>query len=217
MAVFLYYLFFTKINAMKSVLFLIVLFSCNAVYSQDPNTVMIFIKEESSQLEFMLSNEVIQMSELLEESGIEVTTSTVSGKPLKAGAVSFTPDLKLKQVDIDDYDGFIIPCMVSDAMAEETVNFVKAVAKHDKPIAAQVASVYLLAEAGALKGKKYALYADQSDKDSFDESTYGGNGVIKDGKIITSGGCPWAEHNNRGKDRTAELTQTLIDLLNEER
>lgn len=201
---------------MKSVLFLIVLFTCITTYSQDANKVLIFIKEESSQLEYMLANEVVEMKEMLEDAGFDVTTSTVSGKQLKADSFSLTPDLKLNQVIIDDYDGYIIPCMVVDDTTEETVNFVKSIAQKDKPIAAQVASVYLLAEAGVLEGKKYALYSDQSEKSEFEGSVYGGNGVVQDGKVITSGGCPWAEHKNRGTDRTAELTQSFIDVVNAE-
>lgn len=199
---------------MKSILLLIVLFSAYTSSSQDANKVLIFIKEESSQLEFMLTNEVRKMSELLEESGFEVTTSTVSGKELITSSVKLTPDLKLEQVNIDDYDGFIIPCMIVDTTTQETIRFVQAVAKRDKPIAAQVASVYLLAKAGILEGKKYALYSDQSDKSDFKSSVYSGNGVVQDGKVITSGGCPWMEHRNRGKDGTAELTQTLINVIN---
>lgn len=201
---------------MKSVLFLVVLFSCYISYYQDANKVLVFIKEESSQLEYMLANEVLKMNEMLEESGFEVTTATVSGKELNTGSVSLTPDLRLDHVNIDDYDGFIIPCMVVDITTPETVNFVKSIAKQDKPIAAQVASVYLLAEAGVLEGKKYALYSDQSDKSDFKGSVYGGNGVVQDGKVITSGGCPWSAHKNRGKDRTAELTQSFMDILNAE-
>lgn len=199
---------------MKIVLFFIVLFSFHTSYSQDANKVLIFIKEGSSQLEYMLKNEVAKMSEMLEESGFEVTTATISGKDLISGSVSLTPDLKLNQVNIDDYDGFIIPCMVVDTTTQETINFVKSIAEKDKPIAAQVASVYLLAEAGVLDGKKYALYSEQSDKIDFKGSVYAGNGVVQDGAVITSGGCPWMEHKNRGKDRTAELTQSFISVVN---
>ncbi len=198
---------------MKITLFFIAFLTCYTSYSQDANKVLILIKEESSQLEFMLENEALKMSEMLENSGFEVTTATVTGKRLHVGSVSFIPDLKLNQVNIDDYDGFIIPCMIVDKTAEETVSFVKNVVKSNKPIAAQVASVYLLAEAGALKGKKYALYSDQSAKSAFEGSVYAGKGVVKDGNIITSGGCPWAEHKNRGKDRTTELTQAFINMV----
>jgi 4-methyl-5(b-hydroxyethyl)-thiazole monophosphate biosynthesis len=204
-----------KTDTMKSVLLLIVLFSCYTSYSQDAK-VLIFIKEESSQLEFMLANEVSKMNEMLEESGFEVTTATVSGKELKTASVSLTPDLRLKQVNIDDYDGFIIPCMVVDKTTQETIDFVKSVAEKDKPIAAQVASVYLLAKAGILEGKKYALYSDQSNNSDFKGSVYGGNGVVQDGNVITSGGCPWSAHKGRGKDRTTELTQSFIDVINAE-
>lgn len=199
---------------MKSILFLVVLFSFCTSYSQDTNKILIFIKEESSQLEYMLANEVIKMSDMLEESGFEVTTATVSGKELNSGSVSLTPDLRLNQVDVDDYDGFIIPCMIVDTTTQETINFVKSIAEKDKPIAAQVASVYLLAKAGVLDGKKYALYSDQINNSDFKGSVYGGNGVVQDGNIITSGGCPWMEHRNRGKDRTAELTQSFIGVIN---
>lgn len=201
---------------MKSVLFLVVLFTCYTSYSQDADKVLIFIKEGSSQLEYMLANEVAKMNDMLERSGFEVTTATVSGKDLITGSVSLTPDLRLKHVNVDDYDGFIIPCMVVDTVTQETVHFVKSIAKKDKPIAAQVASVYLLAEAGLLNGRKYALYSDQGDKNAFYGSVYGGNGVVQDGKVVTSGGCPWMEHRNRGKDRTAELTQSFMDVLHAE-
>lgn len=201
---------------MKKLLFLFILFSCSLSYAQEAKKVLIFIKEESSQLEYMLKNEAIKMSEMLEESGFEVSTATVSGQKLQAGSVAFTPDLKLEQVKVDDYDGFVIPCMVVDATTDETVNFVKSITQKNKPIAAQVASVYLLAEAGALEGKEYALYGDQSAKSAFKGSTYAGKGVVQDGNIITSGGCPWAEHNKRGTDRTIELTETFIELLSAE-
>lgn len=201
---------------MKSVLFIFVLFSFYTSYSQDANKVLIFIKEESSQLEFMLKNEVVKMSEMLEESGFEVTTATVSGKELNIGSVALTPDLRLKQVNIDDYDGFIIPCMVVDTTTQQTINFVQSIAEKDKPIAAQVASVYLLAKAGVLEGKKYALYSDQSNRSEFEGSIYNGNGLVQDGKVITSGGCPWSAHRGRAKDMTAELTQSLMDVINSE-
>ncbi|TRX72414.1 DJ-1/PfpI family protein [Carboxylicivirga sp. M1479] len=198
---------------MKTVLFLITFFICHFSYSQNTKRVLILIKEESSQLEFMLENEALKMRGILKQSGFEVFTATVSGKTLRGGSVSLTPDLKLSQVDINDYDGFIIPCMIVDKTTEETVEFVKNVVKSKKPIAAQVASVYLLAEAGALKDKEYALYSDQSPKSAFEGSTYAGNGVVKDGKILTSGGCPWAEYKNRGKDRTVELTEAFMDMV----
>ncbi|MCG8581897.1 MAG: DJ-1/PfpI family protein [Bacteroidales bacterium] len=198
---------------MKIVLLLITLLTCSISQSQNTKKVLLLIKEESSQLEFMLENEALKMSKMLRESGIEVSTATVSGERLHEGAVSLTPDLKLSNVKIDDYDGFIIPCMIVDNTKEEIVSFVKSAVESNKPIAAQVASVYLLAEAGALKDKKYALYSDQSAKSAFEGSVYAGNGLVKDGNIITSGGCPWAEYKKRGKDQTTEITQAFIDMV----
>ena len=67
---------------MKKLLFLIALCICYTSYSQDAKKALIFIKEESSQLEYMLANEVIKMSEMLEESGFKVTTSLARRPPL---------------------------------------------------------------------------------------------------------------------------------------
>ncbi|MCU4173608.1 DJ-1/PfpI family protein [Carboxylicivirga sp. N1Y90] len=198
---------------MKIVLILITLLTSSISLSQTTKKVLILIKEESSQLEFMLENEALKMSKMLKESGFEVHTATVSGDRLHEGAVSLTPDLKLSSVKIDEYDGFIIPCMIVDNTTEEIVSFVKIAVESNKPIAAQVASVYLLAEAGALRGKKYALYSDQSAKSAFAGSVYAGNGLVKDGNIITSGGCPWAEYKKRGKDQTTEITLAFIDMV----
>ncbi len=198
---------------MKIITLVLVLFSTYFSFPRDTYKVLIFVKEESSQLDYMLAHEVNKMVEILKDSDIEIATATISGKELNAGSTTFIPDLKLQQVNIDDYDGFLIPCMVVDTVTVETINFVKKIKEKNKPIAAQVASVYLLAHAGLLEGKKYALYSDQSDNPEFDGSLYDGNGVVKDGNIVTSGGCPWMEYNNRGKDRTEELTQSFIDVI----
>jgi putative intracellular protease/amidase len=67
-------------------------------------------------------------------------------------------------VNIEDYVGFILPCMASESIVTpEEIEFVKEVVSKDKPIAAQVGEVQILSKAGVLKGKKFA-FSDEKDK-----------------------------------------------------
>ena len=180
---------------MKRLLCLFVLCSILVSFDKSATKVLLFIKEESPQLEYMLTNEVGKMSEIIKQSGFEVTIATISGEVLKAGSITLKPDLKLSEVKIKDYAGFIFPCMVSDLANLEMLTFVKTVADKGKPIAAQAGSITLLAKAGILNGKKYAAVNDPSvypDAGSdYKNATYSGRGVVQDGNIITSGVCPW--------------------------
>lgn len=175
--------------------------------------VLLFIKEGSPQLEFMLTNEVGKMIEIIKQSGFEVVVATISGETLTAGSTTIEPDLKLREVNIDEYTGFILPCMVVDLTSPEMITFVKTVVDKGKPIAAQVGSVFILAEAGILNGKKYAFVNDQGRNPNFKGAIYSGYGVIQDGLIITSGTCPWMAKQTGNSDCTPMLTQTLIETM----
>jgi transcriptional regulator GlxA family with amidase domain len=82
-----------------------------------------------------------------------------------------------------------------------------------KPVAAQFGAVYTLAEAGLLKGKRYAIFSEPEEDSRFDGAVYSGNGVVQDGNIITSGTCPFIARQEGATDGTPKLTQTLIDEL----
>ena len=120
---------------------------------------------------------------------------------------------KMSEVNIDEYAGFILPCMVVDLVSSEVITFFKKVADKCKTIAAQAGSVALLAKTGILNGKKYALNIDVSKTPDFKNGIYSGKGVIQDGIIITSGTCPWLAKETGNKDGTSELTQTLIKVI----
>lgn len=199
---------------MKRLLFLFMLCSILISFDKSPSKVLIFVKDESPQLEYMLTNEVNKMIELLKEAGFEVKTTSMSGKVLQAGSVSLTPDYKFGDVKADDYAAFVFPCMVSDFAGEEVVNFAKEVVTKGKPVAAQAGGVVILARAGALNGKKYALNIDAGDDPDFKGGIYSGFGVVRDGVIITSGVCPWISRGTGRQDGTSVLMQTLIDVLN---
>ena len=85
-------------------------------------------------------------------------------------------------------------------------------------MAAQFGSVIILAQAGILKGKKYAFASDplkttprrKITDPRFVGAIYSGRGVVQDGNIITSGACPLLERAFGLPDGTTELTQTFI-------
>jgi putative intracellular protease/amidase len=94
-----------------------------------------------------------------------------------------------------------------------------------KPVAATANASTILAEAGVLKGKKYARFADPLvDTGSgmpgaldprYAGGIYGGKGVVQDGKIITSGACPaMAAFVADMEDGTTEITQKFIAAIN---
>ena len=70
----------------------------------------------------MVTHEVGKMKEELNHYGFKVTTATLSGEVLKTDSITLTPDIKLGNVNIDDYAGFILPCMASDTIVTSEEN-----------------------------------------------------------------------------------------------
>jgi putative intracellular protease/amidase len=180
--------------------------------------VLLFIRDQGSdQLEYMLVNEVGPMRKILAESGFDVTIASISGKTIKTNSVTVTPDCELKRVKIDDYAGFILPCMANDSAPSESVAFVREIVNKGKPIAAQLGAVNVLGKAGVLSGKKFA-FAEEKDFNTsmypaLKGGIYSGSGVVQDGVIITSGTCPMMSKMHGHQDCTAELTRTLIGVM----
>ena len=190
-----------------------------------PQVLMIPREGKSLDLDLMLSKEVGVMTSLLEKAGFKVVVATVKGEPIKGSAITLTPNLKLADVKVADYIGFIMPCMGSGAfpgppVAPEAMAIVKQAVNDGKPVAAAFGSVYVLAQAGVLAGKRYAFPADalnppppSAPDTRFNGALYAGDAVAQDGNIITSGYCPLLAKSYGGEDRTTELTQTLIATL----
>jgi putative intracellular protease/amidase len=204
-----------KPNPMKKLFFTFFLAGMMAFPAVNAAKVLVYVKEGSKILEYMLSHEVFQMTDLLRTAGFEVVVATASGNVLKEGTVVLTPNLKLSEVNIDDYAGFIMPCMGIDTVTQAEIDFAKAVAAKGKPLAAQLGSVMVLAKAGLLQGKKYALAMDPSASPDFKDATYSGFGVVQDGMIITSGICPRMAKETGKPDDTAELCSTLVKAIKE--
>ncbi len=147
--------------------------------------------------------------------------ATVSGQPIVAPTTTLKPDLKLADVKVADYVGLIMPCMAvgwppGPPVAPEAVAIVQQAVAEGKLVAAQLGSVAILAEAGVLKGKRYAFFVNPLPKDDrFEGAIHSDDTIVKDGNIITSCCCPYKALNYRPRypDGTAKLTQTLIAEL----
>ena len=59
----------------------------------------------------MLTKEVGVMVDMLEKAGYKVVVASASGQPITGGATTLKPDLKLADVNVDDYAGIVLPCM----------------------------------------------------------------------------------------------------------
>ena len=181
---------------------------------------------KSAYFEISLEKEVGVMVGMLKDAGFEVEVATLSGQPMVEGSSALKPDLRLADVKLTDYAGIIMPCMAAGLrlgppVAPEAIAIVKQAVAEGKPVAAQLGSVYVLAEAGVLKGKQFAFMDDPSSpygsspKDTrFVDAIYGGNGVVQDGNIITSGISPFAAFNTGHPDQTSNLTRVFIYELN---
>jgi putative intracellular protease/amidase len=206
---------------MKQLIFLFFLLSILLSCKKEPPKVLLYIEDNSEQLQYMLIHEVSRMSELLKQSGFEVKTATLSGEILKTDSMTLKPDFKLTGVNIQNYAGFIMPCMASrdSTVTSEEINFAEKIVKEGKPVAAQLGAVLILAKAGVLNGKKYAWAAEQNENvkmyPAFQGGIYSGIGVVRDGLIITSGTCPMMAKMKGHKDGTDELTRTLIEVIKE--
>jgi putative intracellular protease/amidase len=186
--------------------------------AQQKGKVLMIVNEgKSEDLELMLTKEVGVMKDLLQRAGFEVVVATASNQPMAAGSAKLKLNLKLGDVKVANYKGVIMPCMATSGSPlppEGTAIIKEAVAK-GKPLAAQTGSVVLLSQAGVLKGKKYALAKGWL---AIEGAIYSGDGIVQDGKIITSGVCPYMAKSQgmqaQGmQDGTSKLTEALIAEL----
>jgi putative intracellular protease/amidase len=183
----------------------------------------------STNLDLMLSKQVAVMTELLQKAGFKVVVATVDGQPIEGVIYKLKPDLKLSEVKIDDYAGVILPCMATGLfpgppISPIVVSIVKQAVAKGKPVAAPGGSPHILAEAGVLKGKRYAFMDDPLNPSppnqkvpTFEGAIYSGSGLVQDGNIITSGRCPNIEARTGLPDNTPELTGAFIAELRREK
>ena len=174
----------------------------------------------SADLDLMIKMEVGVMTTLLKRAGFEVDIATTSGQSILGPTQKIEKVLRLSEINSNDYEGIIMPCMAvgmfpGPPVSPEAVAVVKKAISDGKPVAAAANSSIILAEAGILKGKKYAYATDPLKTTQryprtdlrFEGAIYSGPGVVQDGQIITSGVCPNIERMNAMQSGTIELTQ----------
>ncbi|HMD90020.1 MAG TPA: DJ-1/PfpI family protein [Anaerolineaceae bacterium] len=177
-----------------------------------PKQVLIILSEQSIDMDYMLTNEVGVMIDMLTKAGFKVVTASDSGQPLGTGNTTLKPDLKIADVKIKDYVGLIDPCMArTSATSIETLMIIKNAVAQGKVIAAQYGGVDDFYTAGVLKGKQYAY--DEDNSVNYPDAIYKGEGVVQDGNIITGGICPYVAKTTGKPGTTAELIQKFIDAL----
>ena len=214
-----------RISSAVAIVLSLVMISALAEGQSISRVLLIPREGESSNLDFMLAKEVGVMTDLLQKAGFKVVVANVSGQPIEGIVRKLKPDLKLSEVKVNEYAGFILPCMAvglspSQPISPVAVSIVKQAVAKGKPVAAQLGSVTILAEAGVLKGKRYAFMQDPlnplppDEKDSrFEGAIYSGRGVVQDGMIITSGICPAMGGSTGMPDCTPELIRAFIAKL----
>jgi protease I len=202
---------------MKRLLIAAVLTAITLTYAAGTPRVLLFMRSGSGDLEYMLKNEVLVMKDTLERSGFKVVIATLDGSDFSAGSTTVKADIKLAEAKVADYAGFILPCMMvasypEPEVSQEAINLVKEAVAAGKPVAAQTGSLWTLAKAGLLKGKKYA-YAFAEKNPRFEGAIFGGTGVVRDGFILTSGLCPHMARTLKTNDGTAPLARALAEAM----
>ena len=168
------------------------------------------VSDDEETLDYMLNHEVGVMVPMLEKAGYDVTLASASGEPLTGITTTLPIDMKLTDVNVNDYAGYVIPCMAagsSDVIPPEFLPVVQKAMATGRPLAAQQSGSDVLYTAGVLKGKHYAAQSD------LPGATNMGNVVVQDGNLITSGVCPNMARNMGLQDGTPELMQKFIAAL----
>ena len=176
--------------------------------------VLIYVRNDSRFQDLMLEQEVFVMRDTLAASGYEVDILTQNDEPL-TGDVSLTPNKRFADVVMADYAGLALPCMApapTTPPPDAMVSLAKQAKSLDLPVAAMRGSVWALAQAGLLAGRRYAYAADM-DLPEFAGATFAGTDVTIDDPVVTAGICPTVVLKRGGTDQTAELTDAFLGLL----
>lgn len=202
-----------------TILGLIVVLGFSLYANGNKEKVLLFIRHGTSKdIDFMVEQEVGVMTRMIEEAGFKVVVATDSGEPIEdllGKSISLKPDIKLADIEVENYVGIIMPCMAKGSTYwqadPDEISLVKKAVAQGKPVAAQHGPIIILGEAGVLKGKKYTFITDRY----YSGAIYSGIGVIRDGNIITSGICPNAARYYGYPEGTRELTKLFIEAIKE--
>ncbi len=196
---------------------ILLLVSSSALPQQNGKVLLIIRNAEGADPAIqatMITKEAGVMKSMLLKAGYAVQVASPTGEPWGTGSNVIKPDLKLSNVNVAEYKGFVIPCMAAanNDLHPDLAAVIKAAVQQAKPLAAQTGGVTMLAKSGVLVGKKYAMSGELVAE--LRKGIYGGTGIVKDGKIITSGMCPGMEAGYPGmQDGTPKLMEVFIAEL----
>ena len=105
-------------------------------------------------------------------------------------AKTFDVDVPVAEASVDDFDALVLPggTLNADALRlnEDAVNLVKAFFAADKPVAAICHAPWILAEAGAAKGRKLTSFISTKTDLINAGADWADTEVVVDGNLITS-------------------------------
>ena len=79
--------------------------------AEDTESVFMFVRDGSRDLDLMLTQEVGVMVQMLRDAGYGVDIATASGEPMQGRTFTLTPTVALEDVELGDYAGVVLPCM----------------------------------------------------------------------------------------------------------
>jgi putative intracellular protease/amidase len=180
--------------------------------------ILLYVRNDSRFQDLMIDQEVFVMRDKLEASGYAVDILTQNDEPL-TGEVTLAPNKRLADIVMMDYAGLALPCMAPEptkSPPDDMVSLAKQAKSLNLPVAAMRGSVWALAHAGLLVGRRYA-YATELDLPEFADATFVGTDVTVDGPVATAGICPTVVMKRGGTDQTAELTDAFLEVLESQR
>lgn len=157
-------------------------------------------------------SELFRPREKLMDLGADVRLASPTSKPIQGmqhheKGQTITPDMRLDEVDPDDFDALVIPGGVAnpDTLRQEkrAVDIVRTFAQAEKPVAAICHGPWLLVEADVVDGRTVTSWPSVRT----DLANAGGNvvdqAVARDGFLITS----------RKPDDIDQFTAALVEMV----
>ena len=161
-------------------------------------------------------DELFKPRQALLDAGVQLTLASIKTNPIQ-GVVndsekgeSITPDVRLDDVDTDDYDALVLPGGVANPdkmrLQERAVEIVTEFMEDDKIVAAICHAPWLLVEADVVDGRRVTSWPsvrtdlENAGAEVVDEQ------VVVDGNLITS----------RKPDDIPAFNQAILTALQEE-
>lgn len=157
-------------------------------------------------------SELMEPRRLLKEAGFRVDVVSpkdgeIRGWNKKEWGDTVPVDVALAQASPDDYDALVLPGgqMNPDnlRMKPEAVDFVRAFAGSDKPLAAICHAPWLLVEAGAVEGRQVTSWPSLKTDLGNAGAQWQDAAVVTDGNLITS----------RKPDDIPQFTEAVVRAL----